>query len=221
MKTVVLKLFVFFILPISLTHCTPKEKEVFYDRKYKDEVKQARKEVVYYMVSNSVPGATFAVSKEGKLLYSDALGLASKDLNVPVTRNTKFRIGKLTENFTALLYHQLAEEGIIHPDSSVQHYLPKLNLSISFSDFIKSQKEGQLFIAHCEETDKKELSKEVKPTGNITVLIGPEGDFSEKEIKTALSVGYTPVSLGNTRLRTETAAIYASAVVSVKQSENY
>jgi len=104
---------------------------------------------------------------------------------------------------------------------SLQHYLPKLNLPISFSDFIKSQKEGQLFIAHCEETDKKELSKEVKPTGNITVLIGPEGDFSEKEIKTALSVGYTPVSLGNTRLRTETAAIYASAVVSVKQSENY
>ena len=67
MKTVVLKLFVFLILPISLTHCTSKEKEVFYDRKYKDEVKQARKEVVYYMVRNSVPGATFAVSKEGKL----------------------------------------------------------------------------------------------------------------------------------------------------------
>lgn len=125
MKTVVLKLFVFLILPISLTHCTSKEKEVFYDRKYKDEVKQARKEVVYYMVRNSVPGATFAVSKEGKLLYSDAVGLASKDLNVPVTRKTKFRIGKLTENFTALLYHQLTDAGIIHPDSSVQHYLSK------------------------------------------------------------------------------------------------
>ncbi len=103
---------------------------------------------------------------------------------------------------------------------SLQYYLPKLNPSISFSDFIKSSKEGQLFIAHCEETDKKELSKEVCPNGNITILIGPEGDFSEKEIKTAVSAEYIPVSLGNTRLRTETAAIYASAVVSIKQTEN-
>jgi len=103
---------------------------------------------------------------------------------------------------------------------SLQYYLPKLNPSISFSDFIKSPREGQFFIAHCEETDKKELSKEVQPKGTIIVLIGPEGDFSEKEIKTALSAEYIPVSLGNTRLRTETAAIYASAVVSAKQPEN-
>src|SRR5690554_958694 len=103
---------------------------------------------------------------------------------------------------------------------SLQYYLPKLNPSISFSDFIKLPKEGQLFIAHCEETDKKELSREVQPKGTIIVLIGPEGDFSEKEIKTALSAEYIPVSLGNTRLRTETAAVYTSAVVSAKQSEN-
>lgn len=125
MKRVVLKLVVLIILPISLIQCTQKEKEVFYNKKYKDEVKQARKEVVYYMVQNSVPGATFAVSKGGELLYSDAVGLASKDLNVPVTRKTKFRIGKLSENFTALLYHMMVEEGTLHPDSTVQHYFPE------------------------------------------------------------------------------------------------
>ncbi len=101
---------------------------------------------------------------------------------------------------------------------SLQYYLPKLNPPVSFSEFIKNQPSGQAFIAHCEETDKKELSKEVKPNQDITVLIGPEGDFSDKEIKTAISAGYVPVSLGNSRLRTETAAIYASAVVSIKHS---
>ncbi len=98
---------------------------------------------------------------------------------------------------------------------SLQYYLPKLNPVISFSDFIKQKAEGQLYIAHCEETDKKELAKEVKSKGKITILIGPEGDFSQKEINLALTNGYIPVSLGNTRLRTETAGIYASAVVSI------
>lgn len=88
-------------------------------------------------------------------------------------------------------------------------YLPKLNPAISFKDFIKQQNEGLQLIAHCEETDKKTLKSAVQPNTNITVLIGPEGDFSEKEIALALEQKYIPVSLGNTRLRTETAAVVA------------
>lgn len=103
---------------------------------------------------------------------------------------------------------------------SLQYYLPKINPPLRFSDFIRKENNGQLFIAHCIETDKKELAKEVKSIGKITILIGPEGDFSEKEVQKALTHGYVPVSLGSTRLRTETAAVYACATISVKQSEN-
>jgi 16S rRNA (uracil1498-N3)-methyltransferase len=88
-------------------------------------------------------------------------------------------------------------------------YLPKLNPAISFKEFIRQQNEGLQLIAHCEETDKKTLKSVVQPNTNITVLIGPEGDFSEKEIALALEQKYIPVSLGNTRLRTETAAVVA------------
>ena len=88
-------------------------------------------------------------------------------------------------------------------------FLPKLNEAITFKEFIKRKNEGLQLIAHCEETDKKSLKSVLKPIENVTLLIGPEGDFSEKEIALALENNYVPVSLGNTRLRTETAAIVA------------
>ncbi len=92
---------------------------------------------------------------------------------------------------------------------SLQCYLPKLNEAMRFSDFLGETSPGQLFIAHCEETDKKSLKNELMTGKNSTVLIGPEGDFSSKEIELALKAGYAPISLGETRLRTETAAIVA------------
>ncbi|RTY67174.1 16S rRNA (uracil(1498)-N(3))-methyltransferase [Flavobacterium sp. GSP27] len=88
-------------------------------------------------------------------------------------------------------------------------YLPKLNQAILMKDFLKHNYEGLKLIAHCEETDKKSLKSVLKPNENVTLLIGPEGDFSEKEIALAIDNKYIPVSLGNTRLRTETAAIVA------------
>jgi 16S rRNA (uracil1498-N3)-methyltransferase len=88
-------------------------------------------------------------------------------------------------------------------------FLPKLNSAISFKEFIKQKKDGLQLIAHCEERDKKSLKSVLKPNENVTLLIGPEGDFSEKEIALALENNYIPVSLGETRLRTETAAIVA------------
>jgi 16S rRNA (uracil1498-N3)-methyltransferase len=88
-------------------------------------------------------------------------------------------------------------------------YLPKLNKAIPLKEFLKQQHQGLQLIAHCEETDKKSLKSVLKPNENITLLIGPEGDFSEKEITLAIENNYNPVSLGDTRLRTETAAIVA------------
>ena len=99
-------------------------------------------------------------------------------------------------------------------------YLPKLNEAVTFKEFIKLEREGLKLIAHCEETDKKTLKSVLKPNESITVLIGPEGDFSEKEIASAHENNFIPVSLGNTRLRTETAAIVAChSVVFVNEVE--
>ena len=92
---------------------------------------------------------------------------------------------------------------------SLHLYLPTLNQPISFKDYINQDFSGDLFIAHCEETDKKSLKSEIKPNTEITILIGPEGDFSVNEIETAIKNKFIPVTLGNTRLRTETAAIVA------------
>ncbi len=102
---------------------------------------------------------------------------------------------------------------------SLQYYLPKLNAPTSFKDFVNQKHDGALFIAHCEETDKKLLKTELQPLQKTTILIGPEGDFSVKEIELALQKKYIPVSLGNTRLRTETASIVAAHSVAFVNEE--
>jgi 16S rRNA (uracil1498-N3)-methyltransferase len=92
---------------------------------------------------------------------------------------------------------------------SLHYFIPKLNEPITCKEFLKKDHSGQKFIAHCEETDKKSLKKELKTKEDVLILIGPEGDFSVKEIQMALDNKYIPVSLGETRLRTETAAVVA------------
>jgi 16S rRNA (uracil1498-N3)-methyltransferase len=89
---------------------------------------------------------------------------------------------------------------------SKRTFIPKLNPVITFSDFIKEHTQGAL--AHCEDGDKKTL-KSVFQTTNYPILIGPEGDFSLKEIVAAKSKSFDFITLGNTRLRTETAGLYA------------
>jgi len=98
---------------------------------------------------------------------------------------------------------------------SLRTYLPKLNEAIGYSEFIKKEKAGLLFIAHCEDDEKMELKRRVAPDKDITILIGPEGDFSNKEIEAAYENGFLPVSLGEARLRTETAAIVACTTVNM------
>lgn len=91
---------------------------------------------------------------------------------------------------------------------SLKAYHPKLNEACSFKNFLdKPAKEK--FIAHCMEGDKSTLSDKIKKHGEYTILIGPEGDFSPSEAEQALLKEYIPVSLGSSRLRTETAALQA------------
>jgi len=97
---------------------------------------------------------------------------------------------------------------------SLKYTLPKINAPKKFDDFINQNLEGTICIAHCEKQEKKSLKSIVKPSEKVTILIGPEGDFSSEEIKKALFKNYIPLSLGNRRLRTETAALVAVSGVS-------
>ena len=99
--------------------------------------------------------------------------------------------------------------------------LPQVNDMITFKDFIRQERKGRKFIAHCyDEIEKKDLFEEL--TGleadeeEVTVLIGPEGDFSIDEVREALASGYESISLGKSRLRTETAALVAVMMMQLK-----
>ena len=95
---------------------------------------------------------------------------------------------------------------------SLTPYLPVLHELTPYEEFVESQKskvESQKFIAHCYKDEKRLLKDEIEQGRDVLVLIGPEGDFSEKEVADALAAGFIPVSLGNSRLRTETAAVVA------------
>ena len=98
---------------------------------------------------------------------------------------------------------------------SLKHHLPKLNEAINLNDFIKQDFEGAKYIAHCEDGEKKEL-KIANKTEKYLILIGPEGDFSSDEINFALQNQFKAVSLGTSRLRTETAGIIATHTISIK-----
>lgn len=98
---------------------------------------------------------------------------------------------------------------------SLQAHMPKLNPAVSYKEFIASSPDGLLFIAHCDDEEKLELKRRVAPDKDVTILIGPEGDFSKEEIDLAYEMGYLPVSLGQNRLRTETAAIVACTTVNL------
>ena len=98
---------------------------------------------------------------------------------------------------------------------SLKFVLPKLNTPVKFSDFIDQDFDGDLFIAHCEELDKKAFAKTLKPNTTVVVLIGPEGDFTPSEIEKAIINKFTPVALGESRLRTETAGVVAAQTVAL------
>jgi len=92
---------------------------------------------------------------------------------------------------------------------SQQARLPQLTGMTTFQDFINRPFNGSKYIAHCE-AGKKSLLKHIYPVGeNVLILIGPEGDFSTEEIALAIEHGFQPVTLGQSRLRTETAALVA------------
>lgn len=103
---------------------------------------------------------------------------------------------------------------------SLKATLPVIEEITPFSNFIENDKSEQKFIAYCNpDIPRRVLANEYDPlTSSVTILIGPEGDFSENEIDLALSSGYCPVTLGESRLRTETAALMACATFHIVDS---
>ncbi|CAN5430155.1 16S rRNA (uracil(1498)-N(3))-methyltransferase [soil metagenome] len=93
---------------------------------------------------------------------------------------------------------------------SLQSFLPQLDDALPLGDLLKTTTEEQRFIAHLP-TDELpiNLAKRATVNGQYSVLIGPEGDFSDKEIQQAVAAGFHMVTLGSNRLRTETAALTA------------
>lgn len=98
---------------------------------------------------------------------------------------------------------------------SVKAYFPKLNPQCTFDELIKNHQATQKFIAHCYNSEKRQLKTEIVPAKDMLVLIGPEGDFSKEEVDKAINNGFLPVSLGESRLRTETAGVVACHTVSL------
>lgn len=93
---------------------------------------------------------------------------------------------------------------------SLTAYHPKLNQAIALKDFLQNVNAAHKLIAHCiDDEARKSIKEEIVPHQEYLILIGPEGDFTPKEIELALQIGYKPVTLGNTRLRTETAGLAA------------
>lgn len=92
---------------------------------------------------------------------------------------------------------------------SLKAYHPQLNDIQSFSKLVQAPFEGQKFIAHCLPEEKVSLASQLELHGRSLILIGPEGDFTEKEIDEALQNNFKPITLGESRLRTETAALEA------------
>lgn len=96
---------------------------------------------------------------------------------------------------------------------SKQSWLPEISGPVPFGDILLNENYEQKFIGHCLPEEKKELKNVLEKNASKIILIGPEGDFTEEEIQQAIQQGFIPVSLGPTRLRTETAGIVAAVLL--------
>lgn len=107
---------------------------------------------------------------------------------------------------------------------SLKATLPQLDEMTPLSQLLKAPWQGDRFIAYCDpelpREQRQSLARLIQAGSDVMVLIGPEGDFSPREVAQATEAGFVPVSLGESRLRTETAAVMACAMVHVVDERN-
>lgn len=97
---------------------------------------------------------------------------------------------------------------------SLKAYKPILSEPVGMSNFLKEEFTGTLGIAHCYPLDRLSLN-ELDKSDEYTILVGPEGDFTEEELEAALARGFRPLHLGSSRLRTETAGVHICSAISI------
>ena len=97
---------------------------------------------------------------------------------------------------------------------SLKAFKPVLHNPTGLGSFLRVNRKGTLGIAHCNPGERRGLG-EMELSGNYTMLVGPEGDFTEEEISGAIQAGYLPFHLGDSRLRTETAAVVITSSISL------
>lgn len=102
---------------------------------------------------------------------------------------------------------------------SLKAYRPILNPPVPIMDFLNRPFAGRKLVCYCDGDERHTLHELYTPGDPVLVLIGPEGDFSSEEIYTAIGSGFQPVTLGNCRLRTETAALYAVTAINFMNNE--
>lgn len=131
------------------------------------------------------------------------------------------RISPIISNFSErkeIKIEKLTKTAISAMKQSQQFYLPQIDDTIGFNEFLKLPFRGNKFIAHCYDSPKMLLSKTYQKGENALILIGPEGDFSEEEVESAKDCGFIPISLGSSRLRSETASLVATLTISIVNS---
>ncbi len=116
------------------------------------------------------------------------------------------------KNINLMRLHKVALAAM---KQSLKAYKPEIREMVSFAEMIQSPFRGKKFIAHCYPGEKPHLKELISAGEDVLVLIGPEGDFSEDEVTLALQNGFREISLGKSRLRTETAALAACHTVSL------
>lgn len=143
-----------------------------------------------------------------------AMEIGLQEITPIICEHSERKVVKI-ERFEKLLLSAMKQ--------SLQYYLPKLNPAISLLEWLDQAPGDAQYIAHCQEGNRQSLFEQISTlpdkVKNITILIGPEGDFSEKEIQKALEKGFIPVVLSPHRLRTETAAVVACSSVANAFSE--
>ncbi|MDT0554785.1 16S rRNA (uracil(1498)-N(3))-methyltransferase [Patiriisocius hiemis] len=160
-----------------------------------------------------------SVSKEAPLPYYLHLAVAPTKLNDRyewfLEKATEIGVSEITpiicdHSERKVIKHDRYQKIVVGAmKQSLKMYLPKLNQATSYKEFINQENKEIKLIAHCEESKKVSLKSFSEKLKNTTILIGPEGDFSTTEIELAIKNEYKSISLGDTRLRTETAAIVA------------
>lgn len=134
---------------------------------------------------------------------------------------TEIGIDKITPLFTdnserrVVKLDRIEKIVVAAAKQSLKDYFPELGAPQNFSEFISTEIAKNKCIAHCFEAIERIPLKDSNPSEDVLILIGPEGDFSKNEVQLALNNNFTSISLGESRLRTETAGIVAVHTVSL------